>query len=412
MKSKLLLLLPALVVFCCLTLTAISADSATVTGTVKNGTTGKYQTDAEVSLVNPAAGMKTEKTTRAADGRYSFENVDPGMYLVQSSYQGVTYRYSVQVAGNGRMDVDVTVYDATEDWSGIRVVVPHFTATRQGDHLTIERVYDIYNESSPPVTAAGENGYFRFPVPGDMHEFHALYASYEGIPIERQPVETADKSALRVDFPIRPGLTRIAMSYEVGYQDSAYLLNEVLLYDIDQFTVFATDPDMSISSPSHTMREGDGTHSAVSWVIENLKKGETLSIQFTGGTVKQASASGAQPVVSTVPNNTEGLSILMMTILGLALLAFVAVASREQSDIGARVKQLEEHRQLLVRRMARLDDVHESGAIPGAAYQTKRMELKNQVASVVLQLNKLSGRRKGGHSDRSGSGSEKRSNSK
>ena len=210
---------------------------------------------------------------------------------------------------------------------------------------------------------------------------------------------------------IRPGLTRIAMSYEVGYHESAYLLNEVLLFNIDQFTVFATDLNMSVSSSSHTMTQGDGAHSAVSWVIDNMKQGETLSIQFSGGTAQQASG-GAQPVVSTIPNNTEGLSILMMIILGLALLAFIAVASRDQSDSGTRAKQLEDHRQLLVRRLARLDDVHESGAVPGAAYHETRLELKNQVASVVLQLNKLSGRRKGGHSNHSGSGSEMRSSSK
>jgi hypothetical protein len=409
MKSKLLLSLPALVVFCCLVLAASGAISATVTGTVKNGTTGQNMSDADVSLVNPAAGMKTEKTTRAANGRYSFENVEPGMYLVQSSYQGVTYRHSAQAVANDHLIVDILVYDATESWSGVRVLAPHFTAARKGDHLIIERVYDIYNESSPPVTIAGENGYFRFPVPGDMHEFHALYASFEGIPVERQPVETADKSALRVDFPIRPGLTRFAMSYEVGYHDSAYMLSEVLLYNVEQLTVFATDLEMAVSSPTHTMTQGEGAHSAVSWGIENMKQGELLSIQFSGGSVQQAASGGAQPVVSTIPNNTESLSILMMIILGLALLAFIAVASREQSDSSVQAQQLEDHRGLLVRRLARLDDVHESGAVPGAAYHAKRQELKNQVASVVIQLSKLSGRRKGG---RSGSGSEKRSNNK
>jgi hypothetical protein len=157
------------------------------------------------------------------------------------------------------------------------------------------------------------------------------------------------------------------------------------------------------------MTQGEGAHSAVSWGIENMKQGELLSIQFSGGSVQQAASGGAQPVVSTIPNNTESLSILMMIILGLALLAFIAVASREQSDSSVQAQQLEDHRGLLVRRLARLDDVHESGAVPGAAYHAKRQELKNQVASVVIQLSKLSGRRKGG---RSGSGSEKRSNNK
>ena len=328
MISKSLLSLPVLFVCCCLILAAGGADATTVTGTVKNGTTGHNLIDADVSLVDPSTGMKSEQTTKVFDGRFSFENVEPGMYLVQSSYQGVMYRHSVQAAGNDPLEVDILVYDAADSWSGVSVVVPHFTATRQGDHLVIERVYDIYNESTPPVTITGEDNYFRFPVPADMHEFHGLYASFEGIPVERQPVEMADKSALRVDYPIRPGLTRIAMSYEVGYHNSAYAFTENLLYDIDEFTVFATDVNMSVSSSSHTITKDEGPHESLSWIIENLKQGELLDLQFSGGSVQPATTGGAQPIVSTIPNNTEELSILMMVILGLALLAFMVVASR------------------------------------------------------------------------------------
>ena len=59
--------------------------------------------------------------------------------------------------------------------------------------------------------------------------------------------------------------------------------------------------------------------------------------------------------------------------------------------------------------MAKLDDVYESGAVPTAAYHAKRKELKNQIVSVVLQLNKSVGKRKGDRANRSSSGSEKRS---
>jgi hypothetical protein len=186
-------------------------------------------------------------------------------------------------------------------------------------------------------------------------------------------------------------------------------LSETLLYDLDFFTVFSTDASMSVSSASHTMTEGTDAHSSVSWIIENLKKGETLNIKFSGGKASPTgTGGGTRPVISLRPNSTRSLSILMMIILGLALLAFIAVASRERRGSGVETRQLEDFRMRLVRRLARLDDVHESGAVPGAAYHAKRQELKNQIASIVLQIRKSQGRQKHDRSNHPNSGSEKK----
>jgi hypothetical protein len=41
--------------------------------------------------------------------------------------------------------------------------------------------------------------------------------------------------------------------------------------------------------------------------------------------------------------------------------------------------------------LAKLDDLNQTGAIPAAAYQSKRAEFKNQIASLMYRLNARGG---------------------
>ena len=91
-------------------------------------------------------------------------------------------------------------------------------------------------------------------------------------------------------------------------------------------------------------------------------------------------------MVIVVPNDAENLSLVLMVILLLALVAFTSIAVREPRIDGAEALRLQEYREVLVRRLARLDDLHETGAIPGAAYQAKRAEIKNRIASIMFRL--------------------------
>jgi hypothetical protein len=366
--------------------------AATVNGTVNNGTSGTAVADADVLIINPSAGMAPVQTVKAVGGRFTVENLDAGVYIARVSYAGVTYNHNLQITAAGGSDpveVAIVVFEPTTSWDGVRIVVPHFSAARHAEHLVIERVYDIYNDSNPPRTLTGEDGNFRFPLPGDMHNLEGFVVSYSGIPIERQPVETGDAGVWRVDYPIRPGVTRVGMAYTVSYDSVSYTMNEKIQYDIESVTIFATDVDMRIHSHSHELVQGEGPHASVSWAINGLKKGQELNLHFQGGVSQQAAAAGggSQGAISVVPNSADSLSILMMAILLLALLAFAGIALREPRADGAESIHLKEYRDVLVGRLAKLDDLNQTGAIPAAAYQSKRAELKHQIASLMYRLN-------------------------
>jgi hypothetical protein len=180
-------------------------------------------------------------------------------------------------------------------------------------------------------------------------------------------------------------------------------MNEKLQYDIENFTIYATDAEMAITSSSHDLVPGEGPHASVSKSFSDLKQGDVLNLSFSGGTSQQPeAATGAQSQVFAVPNDAEDLSMLLMIILLLALVAFVGIAMKEPRVAGTEALHLNDHRNLLVARLAKLDDLHETGAIPAAAYQSKRAEIKNQIASLTFRMNKVSGQGRSSRAKRSG----------
>jgi hypothetical protein len=381
--------------------------AATVEGTIRNGTTGATNVEADVAIINPSAGMMSQRTVHASGGEFTVDDLEAGVYIARVTYKGVAYNEQFQIGGAGPVDVSVSVYEPTTSWDGVRVIVPHVTGSRRDGHLVIERVYDIMNESDPPRTMTGEDGYFRFPLPDDLHDFTALYVEYSGVPIERQPVETGETGVWRVEYPIRPGVTRVAMAYTVDYSAAEYEIHEKALYDIDEFTIFATDPGMEVTSSTHELVREEGPHASVSWVIHGIKRGDTFELRFQGGTPQQA-AGGAQPVVSIIPNRAEGLSLLIMFILLLTLVAFIGIALKEPHATDVEAPRLKEYRDVLVRRLAKLDDLYETGAVPAAVYHSKRADVKNQIASLMYRLN-MGG---GSGAKRIQSGTRKRSGAK
>ncbi len=355
-------------------------------GSVTNGTTGSTDVAVDISVINPAAGMAPLHTTRSSAGEWGIDDLAPGAYLARVDYQGVSYNQSFQIEGDEHVSVAITVYETTPSWDGIRVAIPHYTATRHDNHLVVERVYEIYNESSPLQTVTGGDS-FRFPLPAEMHNFNGMYIQYGDVPVEREPAETDEAGIYSVDYPIRPGLTRVVMSYTAEYESAAVTFSEKLQYDMENFTIFATDAEMEITSSSHDLAEQQGAHAGVSWTINKLESGDQLELSFRGGVSQEASPSRDQATITVIPNDAESLSTLLLFILLLALAAFSGIALREKDAARADAATLGEHRDLLVARLARLDDLHEAGAAPGTAYQFKRAEIKNQIASLMIRLN-------------------------
>ena len=97
------------------------ASAQTLTGTVKNSTTGKPAAGDEVVLLKLGQGMEEAGRTKTdAKGQFSFKLDDAqAPHLVRAIHQDVTYH---RMAPPGTTSVELEVYDVGKKIDGIQVV--------------------------------------------------------------------------------------------------------------------------------------------------------------------------------------------------------------------------------------------------------------------------------------------------
>jgi hypothetical protein len=330
--------------------------------------------------------MMQERELEAKGGRFEAAGLDDKapIYLLRVDYDGVPYNVPVQVDGADK-DITVTVYESTSSWDGINVSSPHLAASWQGNHLSIEQLFEISNESSPPRTAAGDAGYFKLFIPAEMESLTTCFVTSLGVPVDRVPVPTDEANVYRVEYPIRPGLTRIGIAYKVPYSGQ-YTLNAKILYDLAHVFVFLVDPEMQITSSSHTLQPSEPVHGMTAYSIHGVPKNSVLTLAFSGGT-SQALASSQE--VHVVPNEAHRMALYAMIPLLLVLLALVAVSQRGANPL-ANTAVLQAHYDLLVKRLARLDDLRAADAISSDAHRAARDEMTARLGALAVHLRVVS----------------------
>ncbi len=389
---------------------AATANAFTIRGTIQNGTTNAPVESAKITLVKPSAGMEDEVVVTATNGHFEIPNVDPNapIYLLQVDYSGIPYNTPVQVTGQDQT-VEITVYESTASWDGIQISVPHLAAVRDGDHMSIEELFQIKNNSTPPRTAYGDEGMFHVFIPAQMDSMDRCFVSSLGVPVDRDPVPTKKAGIYTIDYPIRPGETQIGLSYKVPYPGS-FTLSQKILYDIGNITVFAVDPSMKITSSTHTLQMQEGVHGMTAYALPALVKGETLELTFTGGEehpagIDASDAGGSDTGagggnVAVVPVDTSQLSTFLMMAMLIVLFGLGIVAMRDTHDPLSDPKILRNHYDLLIARLARLDDLRAADTISADAHRAAREDIMSRLSALALRM-RAKGTKKSGHADAS-----------
>ncbi len=82
-------------------------------------------------------------------------------------------------------------------------------------------------------------------------------------------------------------------------------------------------------------------------------------------------------------------SLMLMFVVLFVLASFAAVALRGSVSPLSRPGTLRDWYGLLVRRLAKLDDLHAAEAVPADVYRPRREELKTQLASLMIRLREV-----------------------
>lgn len=276
-----------------LLLTTLAA-AQTLTGTLKNSTTGKPSAGDEIVLLKLSAGMEEAGRAKTdAKGHFSFKlDDDKSPHLVRAIHQGVTYH---RMAPPGTTSVELEVYDVAKKIDGINVVADIVRLQAEQGQLEIVREFFVQNTSKPPRTQMNDrNLEFYIPPGAQIIPDSGSATTENGNPLKTAPVPEGEKNRYAFIFPLRPGMTRFEFAYQLPYSGSANL-DPKPLYPTQHFVVmlpktmeFTAAADSAGFKSTPYPDEPD----AVMQVASNTTLAQNLAFKVSGEGTLQSSQQG------------------------------------------------------------------------------------------------------------------------
>ena len=269
------------------------ASAEALTGTVKNGTTGKPAAGDDVVLLSLGQGMEEAGRTKTdASGKFSLKLDDASSpHLVRVIHQSVTYH---RMAPPGTTSVEIEVYDVAKkvDAIGITADVMRFQA--QGNELQGIRLFAVNNTSDPPRTQMNDQN-FEFYLPEGAQVDTSLAKTAGGQPVNSAPVPQKEKNRYAFIFPLRPGETQFQVAFHVPYTGEASI-DPKPLYPAQHFVVMLPK-SMHFSAGSaagfQSMQDPQQSDGVVQ-VASNTQVGQPLAFRISGtGTLQAENGGGA-----------------------------------------------------------------------------------------------------------------------
>jgi len=284
-----------LFVFAALLLLASLASAQTLTGTVKNSTTGKPAAGDDVILLSLGQGMEEAGRTKSdAKGNFSFKLDAPGPHLIRVIHQEVTYH---RMAPPGTTSVEVEVYDVGKKIEGIQVVADIMRFQAAQGQLQVERTFAVLNNSKPPRTQMNEHNLeFYAPEGATVTGGQAMTAG--GQPVNSAPVPEGANAKNRYAFlfPLRPGESRFNVLYTVPYTGSVNI-DPKSVYSLEHFVAIAPKAMEFSAAPgtSFQIAPFPGQPDANVEVASNTKVGQPMAFKLSGeGTLAAPADENAQ----------------------------------------------------------------------------------------------------------------------
>jgi len=216
---------------------SIPAIAGTVSGTVRNGTTGKPAANVEMILIQLQGGMQPVANTKTdAEGHYMFDN--PGLgaapMLLRAVYRGVNYHEPVPP---GKNTADVQVFEPTDKPGAVSVTAHAIILQPDGSNLDVGEEYNITNKTQPPLAYYKADGSFLFTLPTGASMNQVSAVSSAGMPVIQTTIDKGgNKEAIA--FPFRPGDSGVRMSYKVPYPGNQTKLTFTSPYPADRVGIF------------------------------------------------------------------------------------------------------------------------------------------------------------------------------
>jgi len=276
----------------------ISAQAATVTGTVTDKTTGKPAAGDAVVLVAPMSGMsELAHTTTDARGRYSLDLPGSSPYLIRVTHQGAGYFIAApQGGGTG----DIPVYDVAAKVQGIFIEADVIEVEADNGQLRVDERYFVHNTSSPPLTQWSKKS-FEVVLPEDAVLNDVNGQRPGGLPTSIKMDPEGPKGHYSIDFPIQPDQgdkdTLFQIGYNLPYSSGKYAFKSVVTLPADNLAVLLPKSMTFAAGSGASFRSVQEDPGIQTFILKSATPGKTIefTVSGSGSMPREAQSTPAGP---------------------------------------------------------------------------------------------------------------------
>jgi 5-hydroxyisourate hydrolase-like protein (transthyretin family) len=214
--------------------------SAAVTGTVTNGTTGKPQAGATVTLYKFGQGGMEAADSAKTDAQGSFtitkDPQTPGPKMLRIEIDGVTYN-KMMPPGTPTNGLAIDVYNASKQPGAARVSKHMLLFEPAGGQLTVNETILVKNEGKT-TWSDPQNGTIHFFLPaGVSGSVDAKGTAPDGLPVPIPTEKTAKPGVYTAKFEIKPGETRLDLTYTLPYNTGDAYEGKIVSKDDNSYLI-------------------------------------------------------------------------------------------------------------------------------------------------------------------------------
>lgn len=329
----------AAVVPCLLTSVALAG---TISGTVTNGTIGKPAAGVDVILIQLQGTMRPVANTKTdAQGHYQLSSdlLGVGPMLLRAVYQGVNYHQPVTP---GMTTADVEVFEPTDKTSAFSVTMHYIVLQPNGTDLTVGELFNVANNTNPPLAYYRPGGSFLFKVPPGAQITQVDAGGSSGMPVIQTPIDKGN-GVEGIDFPFRPGESEVRITYHVPYTGNQTTLKTTSVYAADQVG-YAAAPTVKVDAsgfePGGTaqgfsvyVRKSVPANTELTAAVSGTAPPATNADNGAGGDNSQSASSSDAPTasVTTLPARLDSLKwVLVAGFAAIFVLGAVFIMRRPQ----------------------------------------------------------------------------------
>lgn len=283
------------------------AAAGTLTGTVRNGTTGQPAAGVPVVLLRTMASMDAVADAKTdAQGRYRLEHDALGQepMLIRVNFKGVLFHRQLP-PGTNTSEIEIEVFEPTQDSKAVQVLTRLIALQPNGASLLVGEEYSLLNNTKPPAAQYKADGNFEFQVPesGELAEVSAWGPA--GMPVIQG---TIDKGPRRyaVAFAFRPGQSGVRFSYQVPYRGDQIVLRIPSPYATAR-TVILAPPPMQVSAAGFQPAGSEQGFNV--YTRDAVHAGDALAISVSG-TAPSPSTSGQPGAQGLESGNVPGVTVI------------------------------------------------------------------------------------------------------